>query len=200
MYNLGNTCFKSAILQCLLHCQPLQRYFLKDMGHHHQACKLYRENNETGNKKKNNGNTVNNVDDKPSSKLSTVCLACEMDRLFLSNYGSTVGKDVSAAIQAVSPSSDNANGDEVFEGDDLDKGMPLIISDFLTATWKSGGMDHLAGYEQRDAHEFLNSFLDMLGKHSYLHRERVYASITSVKEKNALVSKPRREKDGKLIL
>jgi hypothetical protein len=49
------------------------------------------------------------------------------------------------------------------------QGDPLIPSALLTAAWKSGRMDHLAGYEQRDAHEFLQAFLDIMGKHESQH-------------------------------
>jgi hypothetical protein len=33
----------------------------------------------------------------------------------------------------------------------------------LTAVWRCGGMSHLAGYDQRDAHEFLHGFLEIMG-------------------------------------
>lgn len=44
------------------------------------------------------------------------------------------------------------------------RGNPLGTTSMLAAAWKTGGMDHLAGYEQRDAHEFLHAFLDNVGK------------------------------------
>jgi ubiquitin C-terminal hydrolase len=202
MYNLGNTCFKSAILQCLVHCKPLQRYFLKDAGHHHQSCQLYRQKQQASKKKKTNGSTTKGAEQKTDDKLEeSVCLACEMDRLFLSYYGSAVGKDVFAAIEEASrPLLNHKSSEEPVDPNEIEQGDPLIISDFLTATWKSGGMDHLAGYEQRDAHEFLNSFLDLLGKHIKQHRERVYASITTVKDDNAVIPKTDKTDDGKFIV
>lgn len=43
--------------------------------------------------------------------------------------------------------------------------MPLIPSNLLTAIWNCPDTEHMAGYEQRDAHEFLQVFLDNLSKH-----------------------------------
>ena len=181
MYNLGNTCFKSAILQCLIHCQPLQRYFLQEVGHHHKSCEIYRKN-------------LSQKDNESSEKekVESKCLACEMDSLFLSYYGSTIGKDTSVAIDEASSQlfHDPPNDNEFILNNtaELEKGEPLIISDLLTATWMSGGMKHLAGYEQRDAHEFLNSFLELMGKNTRQHRDRIYASINTARDDNGFVS------------
>jgi ubiquitin C-terminal hydrolase len=210
MYNLGNTCFKSAVLQCLIHCKPLQRYFLKDIGHHHKSCLQYRQ--KLLSTKKKSTSSTSAAGSSSQQKTTTgnnhdVCLACDMDRLFLSYYSSAVGKDAVSAVEEasrplilhgsgssttsshgnessdVAANNNNNNNNEV-----LEKGDPLIISDLLTAAWKSGGMDYLAGYEQRDAHEFLNSFLDLMGKHTRQHRERVYASIQTARDDNPVVS------------
>jgi len=68
----------------------------------------------------------------------------------------------------------------------VEEGSPLIISDLLTSAWKSGGsMNHLAGYEQRDAHEFLNSFLEILGKHIIIYRKRINDAVTKIYRENA---------------
>ena len=53
------------------------------------------------------------------------------------------------------------------------QGDPLVTTNLLAAAWKSGGMDHLAGYEQGDAHEFLQAFLDTVGKHTGEYRKIV---------------------------
>jgi ubiquitin carboxyl-terminal hydrolase 22/27/51 len=167
-----------------VHCKPLQRYFLNDIGHHHESCQLYRHKDATKKKKKKNGD---------SAKIDSVCLACEMDRLFLAYYGSTIGKDVLAAIdEACHPNDDDEGNDEI----KVEKGDPLTISEMLTASWKSGGMNNLAGYEQHDAHEFLNSFLDLMGKHSRQHRDRVYSAINTVRDDNAMVPKTDKTQNG----
>lgn len=44
------------------------------------------------------------------------------------------------------------------------RGYPLAASEMLLTTWKCPAMTHLAGYEQRDAHEFFHGFLDSLSK------------------------------------
>jgi ubiquitin carboxyl-terminal hydrolase 22/27/51 len=187
MYNLGNTCFKSAILQCLIHCKPLQQYFLKEAGHHHKSCQLYR--NKMAEKNENeNGSSVLEDGSPKSEKIDPECLACEMDRLFLSYYGSTIGRDVFVAIEESSRHlfNEKVRGDDMDISDpiELEQGEALIISEMLTATWKSGGMNHLAGYEQRDAHEFLNSFLELMGKNTKQHRDRVVASINTARDNN----------------
>ena len=53
------------------------------------------------------------------------------------------------------------------------QGKPLVTTSILAAAWKTSGMDHLAGYEQRDAPEFLHAFLDTVGKHSGEYRKLI---------------------------
>ena len=167
MYNLGNTCFMSSILQCLIHCQPLQRYFLKDIGHNHKACKKYRQMNPT---------------DKSRSPAEDVCLACEMDSLMLDYYSRSTGRNVVGILKDLAAAPRRSIMDllnEISSKDEeiIEKGEPIIISRMLHVAWKSSGMGHLAGYEQRDAHEFLHAFLDILGKQICKHRARVDAAI-----------------------
>jgi ubiquitin carboxyl-terminal hydrolase 22/27/51 len=186
IYNLGNTCFKSAILQCLVHCKPLQEYFLKDTGHHHKSCIAYRRRLQ-GKKKKGNAAAIPGLP--KGGAVDSVCLACEMDSLFLGYYGSSIGKDVVAALEEASHTSQGRdNMEEIPLFDELERGDPLVLSNLLTSAWKSGGMKNLAGYEQRDAHEFLNSFLDMMGKHSRQYRERVHAFVNSICDNNSVLS------------
>jgi ubiquitin carboxyl-terminal hydrolase 22/27/51 len=209
MYNHGNTCYMSAILQCLVFCQPLKHYFLKNIGHHHKSCELYRReiDSRASSTKPRQSTSKSKKGPLSSIKASTakaatqICLACEVDRLFLSYYGSANGVDVLASLEEASGGLVGNDVDDaqtqLFEGT-IERGSPLLISDLITSAWKSGGMDHLAGYEQRDAHEFLNSFLELLGKDIVKFRDRVYGSVTCIGEENALSEKPRSADTGKL--
>ena len=200
MYNLGNTCFMSSVLQCLLHCVPLQRHFLRDVGHHHGSCDIlrraarnggdggmgtdpinaprssgsYDNGNGNGNDNSNvirNGNGNGNGNGGSSDDLS-LCLACETDRLFLESFGSAAGTDAFGALSEAETSgarsAPNRGRGDIPTRPRQQRGRPLVPQRVLSAAWRSGGMDHLAGYEQRDAHEFLQAFLDILGKHAGL--------------------------------
>eukprot|EP00542_Grammatophora_oceanica_P005625 CAMPEP_0194063798 /NCGR_PEP_ID=MMETSP0009_2-20130614/81289_1 /TAXON_ID=210454 /ORGANISM="Grammatophora oceanica, Strain CCMP 410" /LENGTH=571 /DNA_ID=CAMNT_0038716059 /DNA_START=1 /DNA_END=1716 /DNA_ORIENTATION=- len=241
-YNLGNTCFMASVLQCLIHCPPLQNFFLgTTTGHDHVSCRSLRhlleqeellekrkeqEEKEQadgggggGNSKKkkkkssssssaegsptkssgSSGTTSSNTTKKTSSSskastkkasssLSSICLACELDVLLLQYLGSSIGKDVLASLKGnkdgaypsiiqLQPSyctpttSSLANTNTQLL--QKEKGIPLIPSDLLSAAWRSGQMDHLVGYEQRDCHEFLQAFLDIVGTGMSKHEERL---------------------------
>ena len=221
IFNLGNTCFMSAILQCLVFCKPLQQYFLRDSGHHFKSCEVFRHKQDvltaaaaavaaavaapakkapSKSKKSGSGPTIK----KKSPKIeSEVCLACEMDRLFLLYFGATTGNDAIVPLEESSRNLLLGNTDEyrIVPLEEvvvpMEKGDPLIISDLLTSAWKSGDMKHLAGYDQRDAHEFLNSFLELLGKHVVKYRKRVYAAVTKVYTDNAFIPEPNLRDIGK---
>ncbi|MGK3735221.1 MAG: hypothetical protein ACI90V_002061 [Bacillariaceae sp.] len=220
IFNLGNTCFMSAILQCLVFCKPLQQYFLRDSGHHFKSCEVFRHKQDvltaaaataaaaaapakkapSKSKKSGNGPTIK----KKSPKIeSEVCLACEMDRLFLLYFGATTGNDAIVPLEESSRNLLLGNTDEcrIVPLEEvvvpMEKGDPLIISDLLTSAWKSGDMNHLAGYDQRDAHEFLNSFLELLGKHVVKYRKRIYAAVTKVYTDNAFIPEPNLRDIGK---
>ena len=134
-----------------------------------------------------------------------MCLACEMDRLFLSYYSAASGNDVFPPIEessrnlllGQSSASPSFSPGEILVP--IERGEPVIISDLLTSAWKSGGMNHLTGYDQHDAHEFLDSFLDILSKHSVKFRKRVHHAVTKVYKENAVVSEIDYKKVGKFF-
>ena len=168
MYNLGNTCFMSSVLQCLVNCPPIQRYFLRDGKHNHLSCQVLRSScgEAPTSPTKSNHN----------SDSHGICIACEMDRLMLDYYGSTIGHNsiTDAVGEAPNPTSCHVASTANPAVPSQDKcGDPLVPSRLLAATWKSGGMKHLAGYQQRDSHEFLSAFLDIMSKH-----DRHFADIT----------------------
>ena len=172
LYNLGNTCYMSCILQCLMSLAPLQKYFLHQVRHDHNVCQLLRSTMpERTNLEKNVESEKNTV--KSNGSLS-FCLACEIDKLFLSYYGSTIGMDVIKAIKEDS-STTSSSTIELSSGRNTndEKGIPVAPSDFLQASWQCTGMSHLAGHEQRDAHEFLQAFLDIMGKHCVKYDQSV---------------------------
>eukprot|EP00957_Ditylum_brightwellii_P038963 2944675-Ditylum_brightwellii.AAC.1 len=161
-----------------------------------------------------------------------ICLACEMDKLFLLYFASAAGIDTIGALDdgddtddgdgvssasnffgsKASPFQASAGGvigasngdarDSIGSGGSVSTGasggvaatistisgnevtmagLPLVPSELLASAWKVGGMRHLAGYEQRDAHEFLQAFLDTVGKHEGRHRKLVRDIIGSPK-------------------
>ena len=165
MYNLGNTCFQSAVLQCLIACIPIQKYFLYDIMHHHASCLEYRKAIDS---KNNAPKRTTASSGKDASKLVGGCLACELDKLILRYLGSARGVDVFSAV-----TNSIATRQSLLHNGSLRKGSPLVTAEILTSAWNCGGMNHLAGYDQRDAHEFLHGFLDNMGKHDRLYRNRI---------------------------
>ena len=164
MYNLGNSCYMTAILQCLSHCAPVQQYFLEQIGHPYRSCSIYQEHFE----KKN---------------VKSYCLACEMDKLFVSYFESCNGCTVAPLLKAERMQVTSDSESPVYQA--KNKGEPLVPSDMLTVAWRC--MPQVAGYEQRDAHEFLHSFLDVLGKHCRQFRVRVHNALNIPHPKNAFL-------------
>lgn len=185
IYNLGNTCYQSAVLQCLIHCVPLQRYFLREIGHHYVSSAIHRSGGD---------------------KDLAVCLASEMDKLLLQYQGSAMGLDILGMMDEaskefmVAPPTNVAIA-QTFGGTDLTahsslgnnrrppirKGDPIAATSMLAATWQAKGMEHLAGYEQRDAHEFLHGILDMLDKHTQRYRDMIFKSISVPRPNNSVL-------------
>jgi hypothetical protein len=183
MYNLGNTCYQSAVLQCLVNCAPVQKYFLEQVGHHHSSCQMYR---------KTAGRSMSSASSS-KSKAHSVCLACEIDKILLDYVGSSMGIDVRQALldvclpeRRIFLQASTKKASSTFNTP-IKQGEPLAPTEMLAATWVCKGMEHLAGYEQRDAHEFLHGFLEALGKHTQLYREKMYKMISTVQPSNALM-------------
>jgi ubiquitin carboxyl-terminal hydrolase 22/27/51 len=149
LYNLGNTCFMNGILQCLIHCQPLQKHFLKEIRHDYRSCRLFRQ---------------------ARAAKDASCLACELDLLFVQYFGSTIGRNLIEEFEG-----------KLVEGD---KGIPLVPSALLTELWKQPEMDHLKGYEQRDAHEFLQAFLDVVAKHAKVYERTIEENLAITRQEN----------------
>jgi len=109
IYNLGNTCFMTSILQCLVFCKPLQQYFLRDCNHHFKSCEVFRHKQDVLNAaaaaaaasvsakkfalKSKKGTNLPTAKKKTQKIESEVCLACEMDRLFVSYFGASTGNN-----------------------------------------------------------------------------------------------------------
>jgi ubiquitin carboxyl-terminal hydrolase 22/27/51 len=178
LVNLGNTCYQSTIIQVLINCTALQEYFLLHVGHHHLACNVYRKFEAT-------------TKASPRKRLRDICLACELDKLMLMYYGSNVGVNV---LETTSEVARNTYGNEVASAisktskKNVEPGSPLVCTEFLTATWKCKGMKHLTGYEQKDAHEFLHSFLDNTAKSMKHFREFTSGVINMARESNEFKS------------
>jgi hypothetical protein len=125
-----------------------------------------------------------------------------MDKLFLGYLGSTIGVNVTS-VMAETQRGTSTGGAFGFDGESnggipaITKGDPLSTDGMLTAAWKCGGMDHLAGYEQRDAHEFLHAFLDNLGKHIRQYREKMYKKINAYVPTNAIGTSDKSTEHGK---
>jgi ubiquitin carboxyl-terminal hydrolase 22/27/51 len=158
MYNLGNTCYVSATLQCLIHCKPLRELFLHDLAHPYQSCRALRlESNKT------------------------TCLACELDKIFLEYYGSAVGIDAIAALEEHLEMSSHATPTDAKEQAEISsfatptdakeqahatRGHPIIPASILAESWRNRGMIFLASHGQQDAQEYFNAFVDCLATHT----------------------------------
>ena len=166
MYNLGNTCYQSAVLQCLIACVRVQEFFLYYIMHHHVACHELRRAEGGPQRPKAT------VDNKSGSSTVEDCLACELDKLMLRYFGNSRGVNILSAV---------SNEQTIQMTDNIKPavpGEPIITSDMLSCAWQCGSMSHLAGYDQRDAHEFLHGFLESLSKSDHAYRNRVTRAVS----------------------
>ncbi|KAF2400123.1 ubiquitin carboxyl-terminal hydrolase-like protein 22 [Trichodelitschia bisporula] len=98
LYNMGNTCFMSVVVQSLLH-NPLVRAFYLSEGHRSAECKVEH------------------------------CTSCALDEIFTEFHSVEKTEGYGA--------------------------VPMLLN-----SWKSA--EHLAGYQQQDAHEYMQFILNSL--------------------------------------
>ena len=170
------------MVQCIFNLRPVQEFFLCDIKHDYRTCEVLRSSSSQ----------------KSSAKL---CLACEIDKLMLKYYGSTVGLDICKIINPSSRSSqklemakkinstsgnsfDSNTGNDVVEPiiETLEKGMPIVVSDFLATAWNLKDMAALAGNEQHDSHEFMQVFLDIVDKDCKRFEQAIISSRKAAKQ------------------
>ena len=130
----------NATLQCLINCVPLQEAFLTNLAHPYQCCAALGE---------------------------ASCLACEIDKLLLEHFGSSVGIDTIAALEEKSNDLYSTLVTNVVVPSEPEPirencGHPVIPSNFLAEVWKHSSVRHLARHDQHDAQEFYHAFIDGL--------------------------------------
>jgi ubiquitin C-terminal hydrolase len=159
----------NAILQCLIHCTHLQRFFLHDVGHPYNAYHIYRsmdilETCDVTKRQSHHGI-------RHKSKECEIVLASEFDKLFVQYFSSSVGFDVLSVLDFENKKpkkqqrhvvSNKMHGDHGTTS--FHQGQPLLLSDLLHAVWKCQEMRRIARCEQLDAHEFLLAFIENVGK------------------------------------
>eukprot|EP00903_Cladosiphon_okamuranus_P012221 g11461.t1 len=159
MFNLGNTCFMSSVLQAVLHISVMQSFFF-GKGHEPARCEKLRKEttrlrsqilqydstasfDQAGENgagqgfggKRGGGAEKTTI----AKKIGDYCIACELARLF---------HDMFSTEAAAATLSDTE---------------PYVPHRLLEAVWSAS--EFLAGYEQQDAHEFLIAVLDSLQGH-----------------------------------
>lgn len=180
-YNLGNTCYQSAVIQCLVHCTEFQSFFLKDSRHNHLACEFLRAPVESGVKS-------TKAATKKSKILAgkNICLACEMDRVLVKYFDRSNGLALDSALLQL-----NSQQRETLSSSDLlwrqatdSRGEPMALTNLLAKSWKTKSMEHLKGYKQQDAHEFFHAFLEKIGKDTVALNQKICDEIDVVARKS----------------
>jgi ubiquitin carboxyl-terminal hydrolase 22/27/51 len=144
--NMGSTCFMNSVLQTLAHNPVFRDYFLSDCHNHNfcdeqwQAAEAMRANGK-GNGSGGSGGIASAATTFVGSDGTSkrLCLGCDMDKFFMEMF---------------SEKSDRTTAQP-----------PAVPHSLLYSMWHHA--QHLAGYDQQDAHEFLMSLLD--GIHAHTH-------------------------------
>eukprot|EP00986_Skeletonema_menzelii_P001814 scaffold495_cov152-Skeletonema_menzelii.AAC.4 len=164
LYNLGNTCYMNSTLQCLINCAPLQEAFLTNLTNPYQCCETLKAG-------------------------ETSCLACEIDKLFLEYFGSSVGIDAIAALEEQRNALSNAldtNAVVLNEPNPEYCGHPVIPSNFLAKVWKHSTVTHLARHDQHDAQEFYHAVIDVLDADVLSYQKRLRSMQQTIEYKSQI--------------
>lgn len=200
-YNLGHTSAMSAVLQCLIHCIPLQQFFLNDIGYHYEASRIYSAM-DTPDEMIPSSTKTAHVTKKQSSysvrrsksKESEVFLASELDKVFLRYFSSSIGYDAFSVLDKTSKPKKHqpnalSNKDSNHISISFYQGQPLLLSDMLHAVWNCQDMRRIARYEQRDAHVFLLGFINNIGKGIEKYYDMVHNAIGDMRiDRNSIHS------------
>ena len=154
----------NSMLQCLINCVPLQDTFLKDLTHPYQCCAALKGG-------------------------ETSCLACEMDKLFLEHFGSSVGIDTIAALEEQIDEVDT-NGAVPNDPSPEHCGHPVIPSNFLAEVWKNLTVRHLARHDQHDAQEFYHAFIDGLDTDVLSYQKTLRSMQHAIKCQSQITCQP----------
>lgn len=165
IYNVGNICYISSVIQCIVNLRPVQQFFLKDAKHDCKSCELFRSQKSMNFR---------------GSTLRESCIACELDRCILKYYGSTQGLDMSPFISELElPVKPVVKTSLDIEEKQREKGMPMDISDLLFTSWKKKEMSTFACDDQHDCHEFIQVFLDTIDKDCKKYQDSILAARRS---------------------
>jgi len=171
MLNLGNSCFMTVVLQCIVQNPFIRNYFLGDK-HHPNSCPKRGINKIAGTKASNlrtgTGESFHSNSEQGSNGSN---------RVFSSHYplkhnnacGNSYSRDEKSLNQTLQLFANPPIGtclacemDQVVHQMFSGQTKPFSPHRFLYSMWMQA--KHLSGYRQQDAHEFFSSVLNCLHK------------------------------------